>query len=477
MHLVPDTFLTRWLVCGPFPAFEGQGSPQSERDVKPAFDRDFLTQHGGETGIEPGPELIHETSQGRYSWQLVSAQRDVLDFAQLYGQKDIAVAYAWAEIDMSVESNALLGIGSDDAVRLCLNGELVHENWTFRTLAQDQDVVPVRFRKGRNRLLAKVLNGTQTWQFSCRLLGPDGMKNALLSAASQCKTDVVKSLLVNGTDANARDLSGHTPLHKAVYKGSTETVELLLSRGADVNARTLDGQTPLYLANRAGCRQVAALLLARGADPNVRPSDRSAQVDALFFARGRGDVPGAAVAVIQDGKVVHKRGYGLANLEDAIPCTTQTKFRIVSLTKAFTAMAVLMLHEKGLLDIDDSIGKYLPDYPNGENITIRQLLSHTSGVKEPFVDVEAPGGFFRSYTPLEKRYAMCRDEPPEFEPGQRWSYSNAGYIVLGYLVEKVSGRSYETFLVDNIFKPLGLNDTGYDHRDTVLRHRAHGLQS
>jgi CubicO group peptidase (beta-lactamase class C family) len=472
--LAPDAFMTRWLVCGPFPAFEGQGSPQSETDLRPAFDRDFLAQHGGEAGVEPNPALVHETAQGRRQWQFVSAAGGVLDLAEPCGQKDFAVAYAWAEIDLPAPTKGLLGIGSDDAVKLWLNGQLIHENWTFRALSKDQDVVSVSFRKGKNRLLAKVLNGTHTWQFSCRLLGPEGTKNALLSAASQGKTDIVKSLLADRVDVNARDSRGHTPLHKAAYAGSKEIVELLLSNAVDVNARTPDGQTPLHLTRRAGHRQIGALLLAGGADPNLQPSDTSTQVDALFTTSRRGDVPGAAVAVIQDGKVVHRKGYGLSNLEHGIPCTTQTKFRIVSLTKAFTAMAVMMLHEQGLLHLDDPMVKYLPDYPHGEKITIRQLLTHTSGVQEPVLAPEASDQLVRSCTPLEKRYAMCRDEPLEFDPGQRWSYSNAGYIVLGYLIEKVSGRSYETFLTENIFKPLGMNSTGYDHHDTILKHRATG---
>ena len=467
--LAPDIFMMRWLVCGPFPVLEGQQKPE-EALLRQAFDRDFLTEQGGENGIQPSVGMAH----GPCRWQLVSLSRATVDLAGLCGPKDFAVAYLWAEIDMPAETKGLLGVGSDDAVKLWLNGHLLHENWAFRGLLKDQDVVPVTFPKGRNRLLARIQNGTSSWEFCCRLLGPAAMRDALLSAAGKGNKDTVKALLGNKADVNNRGAQGHTPLHQAVRSGSKETVELLLSMGAEINAKTADGVTPLCLAKRTGHRSVAELLLARGADPALQPADKSAQVDALFRDWSRGETPGAAVAVVQDGKMVLKKGYGLVNLEQGTPCTPQTKFRIVSLTKAFTAMAVMILHERGTLNLDDTIGKHLPDYPKGDKITIRQLLTHTSGVQEPVPSGEMFALLPKMSLPLEKRYIMCRDEPLEFNPGERWSYTNAGYIVLGYLVEKVSGQSYEMFLQENIFRPLGMSNTGYDHPDVVLQHRAAG---
>ena len=218
---------------------------------------------------------------------------------------------------------------------------------------------------------------------------------------------------------------------------------------------------------------LTAFLLVGFAGAGV-PAEESEKVDALFAAVAQGPGPGAAVLVVRDGKIIHEKGYGMANLEQGTPCTPQTRFRIVSLTKAFTAMAVMILHERGVLHIDDAIGKYLPDYPKGDKITIRQLLTHTSGVQEPVLDAEMLEILPKRNTPLAKRYTTCRDEPLEFPPGDRWSYSNAGYIVLGYLVEKVSGQSYEVFLQENLFKPLGMSHTGYDHSDVILPQRAAG---
>ena len=163
-------------------------SPSWRRRQKPdeallrqAFDRDFLAEHGGESGIQPSVGMTH----GPCRWQLVSAVRDIVDLARVCGPKDFAAAYLWAEIDMAAETKGLLGVGSDDAVKLWLNGHLVHENWASRGLVKDQDVVPVTFSKGRNRLLAKVQNGTSSWGFCCRLLGPAAIKDALLLAAGK----------------------------------------------------------------------------------------------------------------------------------------------------------------------------------------------------------------------------------------------------------------------------------------------------
>jgi len=201
------------------------------------------------------------------------------------------------------------------------------------------------------------------------------------------------------------------------------------------------------LATSAGPLGTLALIQGMSTAPSAdrvisstkESADRSVQVDALFQDWSRGDTPGAAVVVVRDGKPIFKKGYGLANLEQGSPCTPQTKFRIVSLTKAFTAMVVMILYERGALNLDNAIGTYLPDDPKGDMITIRQLLTHTSGVQEPVPDSKAFDPLPVMNSPLERRYAMCRDEPLEFSPGEKWSYTNAGYIVLGYLIERVSG--------------------------------------
>ena len=182
------------------------------------------------------------------------------------------------------------------------------------------------------------------------------------------------------------------------------------------------------------------------------PKEESLKVDALFAAVAHCPGPGVAVLVVRDGKIVHEKGYGLANIEHEVPNLPQTKFRVGSITKSFTAIVILQLQERGLLSLDDTLSKYLPDYPSAERITIRRLLNHTSGI---------PG-------------TTSQDQTLEFVPGSRISYSNTGYIVLGRVIEKICGKPYEAVLQENIFQPLGMKDTGYDHAEVLLKHRAAG---
>lgn len=166
-----------------------------------------------------------------------------------------------------------------------------------------------------------------------------------------------------------------------------------------------------------------------------------------------------AVLVAKEGEILFNKGYGYANYEEKIKNTPDTLFAIGSITKQFTAMAIMQLYEKGLLDLEDAVSKYLPDVIEGDNITIRHLLTHTSGLVN-YTDfllemVEAPED-----TSIDFVLGLFKDEPLIFEPGTQWQYSNSGYVLLGYIVEKVSGVSYDEYLKENIFKPLEMNNTG-----------------
>ncbi len=180
------------------------------------------------------------------------------------------------------------------------------------------------------------------------------------------------------------------------------------------------------------------------------------------------------VLVAQDGKVLLDKGYGFANLEWQVPNTPTTKFRLGSLTKQFTAASILMLEERGKLKIEDPVKKYMPDAPAAwDKITIFHVLTHTSGIPSftGFPDYESHEA--QAMTP-EKLVEWFRDKPLEFEPGTKWNYSNSGYVLLGYLIEKISGQSYSDFLQQNIFTPLGMKDSGYDSNSAIIAHRAAG---
>lgn len=179
------------------------------------------------------------------------------------------------------------------------------------------------------------------------------------------------------------------------------------------------------------------------------------------------------VLVARD-KVIFSKGYGMANMEWNIPNAPDVKFRLGSVTKQFTAACILLLEERGKLDINDPIKKYMPDAPAAwDKITFYHLLTHTSGIPSftGFPNYSSIEPF--PITP-EKLVALFRDKPLEFQPGEKWNYSNSGYVLLGYLIEKISGQSYAQFLQENILTPLGMKDSGYDSNTAIIPRRASG---
>jgi CubicO group peptidase (beta-lactamase class C family) len=178
--------------------------------------------------------------------------------------------------------------------------------------------------------------------------------------------------------------------------------------------------------------------------------------------------------VARDGKVLFSKGYGFANLEWEVPNSPTAKFRLGSITKQFTAACILLLEERGKLKVDDPVKKYMPDAPAAwDKVTVFNLLTHTSGIPN-FTGFPDYASTEAIPTTPEKLVARFRDKPLEFEPGEKWNYSNSGYVLLGYLIEKISQQSYSQFVQENIFTPLGMKDSGYDSNSAVIPHRASG---
>lgn len=183
-----------------------------------------------------------------------------------------------------------------------------------------------------------------------------------------------------------------------------------------------------------------------------------------------------SVLVDQHGKILLDKGYGYANLEWQIPNSPTTKFRLGSVTKQFTAAAILLLEDSGKLKITELVKKYMPEAPAAwDDITIFNLLTHTSGIPNytRFPEFAAITTFTK--TP-EQQLELFRNKPLVFQPGTQYEYNNSGYMLLGYLIEKISGQSYQEFVVKNIFKPLGMNDSGYDSHAAIIPHRASGYE-
>jgi CubicO group peptidase (beta-lactamase class C family) len=182
-----------------------------------------------------------------------------------------------------------------------------------------------------------------------------------------------------------------------------------------------------------------------------------------------------SVLVARDNAIVLNKGYGMANLELEVPNTPATKFRLGSITKQFTAAAILLLEERGKLRTSDPVRKHWPEAPTAwDAITIHHLLTHTSGIPN-FTAQPAIAATLKlsAHTP-EQIIATVKDQPLDFAVGERMLYSNSGYLVLGMLIEKLSGASYATFVQDNIFTPLGMSNSGYDSNTKVILKRAAG---
>ena len=199
---------------------------------------------------------------------------------------------------------------------------------------------------------------------------------------------------------------------------------------------------------------------------------RVIEIDRLMAQNYETNKPGAALLVSKNGEVILKKGYGMANLEHGIPAGPGTVFRLASLTKVFTSAAIFMLMERGRLNLEDDIRKSLPDFP-GEagTITVANLLSHTSGLGE-YLDRPDNMQWVRNEYTLEQLIRSVKDKETMFAPGEKDVYSNSNYILLGAIIEKVSGSSYGEFIRTQIFEPLGMKDSYYDDSREIVPGRA-----
>lgn len=205
------------------------------------------------------------------------------------------------------------------------------------------------------------------------------------------------------------------------------------------------------------------------AQPPQKPDDVDLYVTAFIKKR---NIPGLSLAVVRDGKLVKAAGYGLANLELMVPAKPETVYEIGSISKHFTAEAVMLLVEEGKLGLDETLGKYLTEVPSAwRGITLRQVLTHTSGLK----DWEAAKvlSYRREYT-VDEFIQLLAPFPLDFAPGEQWSYTNTGYPLLGLVIERVSGKSFEEFTAERIFTPLGMTATRFNHPSHIIPNHASG---
>ncbi|WP_430401618.1 serine hydrolase [Fluviicola sp.] len=183
-----------------------------------------------------------------------------------------------------------------------------------------------------------------------------------------------------------------------------------------------------------------------------------AQVDVNHFS--------GTVLVTKNGSVLLKKAYGFADCEWNIKNTIDTKFQLASVTKQFTAAAILLLVERGKLSLNDHLSKFFPDYPKADSVTIHMLLSHSSGLALGFKEIAL------STISVDSAYSEIKKIPYEFSPGTKSAYSNIGYYLLGKIIEKVSGEKYAVFLSENIFEKVGMKNTGVSNTDSIISKKA-----
>lgn len=431
-----NEFLKSWMLLGPICVADSNDIPSDELQ-KEAFKLDFIDPVS--LNSREALSTIEYNGQ-KYVWSLHTSESDIINLDALYEQKDYAYTYAFAEVEMAEAKTILCGLGSDDAVKLWLNGKEVHAFYEGRALAKDDDLIELNFKKGSNTLLLKVQDFAYGWEFCFRPIGTEMVSELLCEYAASGDLDNINFLLNYEPDLNFVSKNGLTALQNAKLKGRKEVVDLLTEKGAKDNQ--------LY--------------------PEI-----GTYIDKYIQANMEQAAPGLAVLVAKDGEVLFKKGYGLANIEQKIGVDTKTKFRIGSVTKQFIATGILKLQEAGKLNVTDKLSKYIPEFPRGDEVSIQHLLTHTSGI---FSFTSQPGFSDSVMNIVEAQTLMdsIMSWDFTFNPGEDIVYNNSGYFILGEIIEIVSGKWYGDYLNDEIFTPLNMNNTGVYINEKAPEHEAKG---
>lgn len=432
-----NTFLDDWIVVGPIPLDRGTNGTDLAAQEK-EFQIDALAGCGGESSVRPRAGAEVRLGDLRLQWKTARTHSDVLDLGAALGQKAGVAAYAYKEFRISGKTRALLALGSDDAAAVWLNGKRVFSRWVQRAVKRDEDLVPIELERGTNRLLMKVQNGSGPWGLACRIVNLHGLTQPLAEAAFNGNRDAVLRCLTNGADVNAKAGPGLTAWQAARIRGHDSLANLLVERGSRTNVAwpKPDGIVTWMVTNQ------------------VRPSD-----------------PGLALAIIRNGKLEFKGGWGCACLDYQIPVRADTIFHVASVSKQFTAYAAALLEQQGKLSLDDGIGKYLTNAPEtGKTITIRHLLNHTSGLRDQWELLMMAGWRLDDVITQEDILnILSRQRELNFAPGEEHLYCNSGYTLVSEIVSRVSGQSFCDFTREQIFEPLCMTRTHFhlDHQEVV----------
>jgi CubicO group peptidase (beta-lactamase class C family) len=430
----PGAYMKNWLVTTPIPVIPTGTKPDGVQQ-EAAFKKHALAI----TVVADKPIAPLSLEGKNYEWQPVSSPGLIVNLDSVFKQAEFSAAYAIAELRAAEKKTMILGLGSDDGVRVWLNGKLIHDNWIPRGVTADDDIVVLDLVKGSNQLLMKVQDMEGGWGFCARLLDERAVSEQLVSASG---------------------------------RGDLDQIELLLNAGANINYVTEIGMSPIANARINGRDEAAQLLTKRGSPQHKIPQGEILTYGLYKFLNGK-DASGVAVLVGKDGKVLYKNGFGYADISKHEQITSITKFRIGSITKQFTASAILKLEEEGKLKLTDKLSQYFPDFPRGNEVTIQHLLTHTSGIhsytgKEDFIKrVESP-------ISSEELLNYFKNDPYDFNPGEKYQYNNSGYFLAGLIVEKVSGKPLGDVLKERFFDPLKMTNTGIYSSSLKLSNEALG---
>ena len=200
------------------------------------------------------------------------------------------------------------------------------------------------------------------------------------------------------------------------------------------------------------------------------------KIDKVLSNQFKSNEAGVSALVAKEGKIIYRKAFGKANLELDVNMTPENVFEVGSITKQFTSVAILMLLEEGKLSLEDDITKYIPDYPTeGNKLTIHNLLTHTSGIRN-YTSMPSFGKVMTIAESPLKFIDFFKNEPLDFKPGEKYAYSNSGYFLLGYIIEKASGMSYPKFIKEKIFDKINMNSSYYGSHSKLIKNRASGYQ-
>ena len=436
---LPDNqFLTRWMILGPLPVSSKPGLSPDRETLKKAFDDDMLTTVAVNKKKSIPPVEFAGT---KFSWKYVESKSDTVQLNKILGDTNYVVVYALAEITVDEPATILIGLGSDDGVRMWLNGKEVHNNYIDRGLAVDDDIFEISLNKGSNQLLIKVLNGMYDYGFTIRPVSGSAVSDLLLRSASTGNFDNVKTLVKYSPDYSKKDETGLDAWQLATIKGRADMAKFLEENGAKKSTEF--------------------------------PSLEKYLDGMLSSVAKKEKAPGVVVLVAKNGEILCKKGYGLADIGYNIPAGTTTKFRIGSITKQFIASAILKLQEEGKISTTDTLSKFIPDFPRGNEVTIHHLLTHTSGIhsftnRPDFLETATAG------ITSQKMIDLIKTDTFDFNPGENYEYNNSGFFILGYIIEKITGKPYGEYLKDTFFEPLGMKNTGVHAATLILENEATG---